>query len=133
MPTYEYVCSACGHHHEEFQMMSAKPLRKCPKCGKSALERQIGIGAGVIFKGGGFYETDYRSESYKKSADAETKAASGKSDDAKSDHVHTGSCACGKKPADQCASTNAAAENKPAKKSAAKVSTSAPKRGKSKN
>jgi putative FmdB family regulatory protein len=130
MPTYEYICSACGHHLEEFQMMSAKPLRKCPECGKNALERQIGIGAGVIFKGGGFYETDYRSESYKKSAEAETKS-NAPSDD--KGHVHTGSCACGKKPADQCQSSasNAAAENKPAKKSAAKVSTSAPKRKKS--
>lgn len=74
MPTYEYVCKSCGKELEEFQSMSAKPLRKCPKCGKNTLERKIGVGAGIIFKGGGFYETDYRSESYKKSAESEKKA-----------------------------------------------------------
>ena len=65
MPTYDYLCEACGHRFEEFQSMAAKPLRKCPQCKKSALERLIGAGAGVIFKGSGFYQTDYRSDSYK--------------------------------------------------------------------
>lgn len=74
MPTYDYACKACGHTFEEFQSMSAKPLRKCPECGKLKLERLIGAGAGLIFKGGGFYETDYRSESYKKGAKEESKA-----------------------------------------------------------
>ncbi len=60
MPTYDYVCSACGHRFEEFQTMSSKPLRKCPECKKSALDRLIGAGAGVIFKGSGFYQTDYK-------------------------------------------------------------------------
>jgi putative FmdB family regulatory protein len=60
MPTYDYVCAACRHEFEAFQEMSAKKLRKCPKCGKSALERQVGAGAGLIFKGSGFYITDYR-------------------------------------------------------------------------
>ena len=64
MPTYDYACSACGHRFEEFQSMSAKALRKCPQCKKSALERLIGAGAGVIFKGSGFYQTDYRGGSY---------------------------------------------------------------------
>lgn len=64
MPTYDYLCSACGHRFEEFQSMSAKALRKCPECKKSALERLIGAGAGVIFKGSGFYQTDYRPSSY---------------------------------------------------------------------
>lgn len=81
MPTYDYHCTACKHEFEEFQAMSAKALTKCPKCGKPKLERKIGIGAGVLFKGGGFYETDYRSDSYKKSADAESKSASTASDD----------------------------------------------------
>ncbi|MBL0928467.1 MAG: hypothetical protein IBJ11_12590, partial [Phycisphaerales bacterium] len=76
MPTYDYRCSACGHEFEEFQSMSAKPLRKCPNCGKQALERLIGTGAGVLFKGGGFYETDYRSDSYKKAAEADNPASS---------------------------------------------------------
>lgn len=125
MPTYEYICSSCGAHHEEFQSITAKPLRKCPECGRNALERQIGVGAGVIFKGGGFYETDYRSEAYKKAAEADSKPAS-----ESNGHVHSGTCGCGKKPADQCPSSasNVAAENKPARKSPAKVTTSAPKR-----
>ena len=74
MPTYDYVCENCGHAFEEFQMMSAKPLRKCPECGKQKLRRLIGTGAGVIFKGGGFYETDYRSDSYQKDAKADQPA-----------------------------------------------------------
>ncbi|MEY4674090.1 MAG: hypothetical protein RL148_1874 [Planctomycetota bacterium] len=64
MPTYDYLCDSCGHRFEEFQSMTAKVLRKCPGCGKNALQRLIGPGAGVIFKGSGFYETDYRSSSY---------------------------------------------------------------------
>ena len=71
MPTYDYSCQACGHELEAFQSMSAAPLRKCPVCGKLQLKRLIGMGAGVIFKGSGFYETDYRSDSYKQSAKAE--------------------------------------------------------------
>ena len=66
MPTYEYECSNCGHKLEKFQSMSARPLRKCPKCRTLKLQRLIGTGAGIIFKGSGFYETDYRSQSYKK-------------------------------------------------------------------
>lgn len=76
MPTYEYVCNACGHEFELFQTMTDAVKRKCPECGKNSLERLIGTGAGVIFKGSGFYETDYRSESYRKAADAEKKPAS---------------------------------------------------------
>ncbi len=93
MPTYDYVCRACGHEFELFQSMTDPVKRKCPECGKAKLERLIGTGAGVIFKGSGFYQTDYRSEGYKKAADAEKKPAGegGKeSKDSKS-----GSCACG--------------------------------------
>ena len=64
MPTYDYACKACGHRFEEFQSMSADPVRKCPECKKLKLERLIGAGAGIIFKGSGFYETDYRGGSY---------------------------------------------------------------------
>ena len=71
MPTYEYACEACKHEFEEFQSITAAPLMKCPKCGKPRLKRLIGTGGGVIFKGSGFYQTDYRSESYKKGAEAE--------------------------------------------------------------
>lgn len=73
MPTYEYVCDSCGHQFEQFQSMKARSLRKCPKCSKNKLKRLIGAGAGVIFKGAGFYETDYRSESYKKAIESEKK------------------------------------------------------------
>ncbi len=75
MPTYEYLCDACGHEFELFQAMSASVKRKCPDCGKLKLKRLIGTGSGVIFKGTGFYQTDYRSDSYKKAAEAEKKAA----------------------------------------------------------
>ncbi|MFA5059126.1 MAG: zinc ribbon domain-containing protein [Candidatus Omnitrophota bacterium] len=60
MPTYQYECSACGHALEAFQTMTEKRLTKCPKCGKNKLERLIGAGTGIIFKGSGFYETDYK-------------------------------------------------------------------------
>ncbi len=63
MPTYEYACGKCGRHVDVFQYMTDKPLRKCPTCGKSALKRLIGTGAAVIFKGSGFYETDYKRKS----------------------------------------------------------------------
>lgn len=75
MPTYDYKCKACGHTWELFQSMSAKHVKECPSCGKKTAERLIGIGAAVLFKGGGFYQTDYRSDSYKKDADAATKAS----------------------------------------------------------
>ena len=71
MPTYDYECDACKHAFEEFQSMMDKPLKKCPKCGKSKLRRLIGTGAAIIFKGSGFYQTDYRSESYKNAAKAD--------------------------------------------------------------
>jgi putative FmdB family regulatory protein len=71
MPTYDYLCENCSHEFEKFQSITAGPLRKCPKCGKMKLQRLIGSGAGVIFKGSGFYQTDYRSDSYKKARDAE--------------------------------------------------------------
>ena len=74
MPTYEYRCDACGHEFELFQQITAPVKRKCPECGKARLVRLIGTGAGVIFKGSGFYETDYRSDSYKKAAEADKKA-----------------------------------------------------------
>ncbi|MCC7146414.1 MAG: zinc ribbon domain-containing protein [Phycisphaeraceae bacterium] len=76
MPTYDYLCQACAHKFEEFQSMTAKPLRKCPACGKLKLKRLIGTGAGIIFKGSGFYETDYRSQSYKNAAKADKDSSS---------------------------------------------------------
>lgn len=75
MPTYEYKCDACGHKFEEFQSIKAPAIRKCPKCGKLKVRRLISTGAGLIFKGSGFYETDYRSDSYKKAAKADSAPA----------------------------------------------------------
>ena len=76
MPTYEYQCDACEHNFDEFQSMSEEPLKKCPKCKKPKLRRVFGTGAAILFKGSGFYETDYRSESYKKAAKADQEASS---------------------------------------------------------
>jgi len=78
MPTYEYQCDACEHKFDEFQSMNDKPLKKCPKCKKSKLRRVFGAGAAILFKGSGFYQTDYRSESYKAAAKADT--GTGKAD-----------------------------------------------------
>jgi putative FmdB family regulatory protein len=75
MPTYEYTCEACGHHFDEFQSITAEPLKKCPACGKRKLRRGFGGGAAIIFKGSGFYQTDYRSESYKAAAKKEESSA----------------------------------------------------------
>src|SRR5689334_6229943 len=71
MPTYDYQCDACNHTFEEFQSMMDKHLKKCPKCGKRRLRRLLGTGAAIIFKGSGFYQTDYRSEGYKNAAKAD--------------------------------------------------------------
>ena len=76
MPTYDYECDACGHTLEIFHSIKDSPKRKCPECGRLKLRRLIGSGAAVVFKGSGFYQTDYRSESYKKGAEADKKAAS---------------------------------------------------------
>lgn len=73
MPTYDYECDACEHAFELFQQMSDPVKRKCPECGKLKLRRLFGTGAAVMFKGSGFYETDYRSDSYKKAAEKDSK------------------------------------------------------------
>jgi len=92
MPTYEYVCSKCGHEFEKFQSMSESPLTVCPKelCGqkkwgKGKVKKQIGAGAGLIFKGSGFYITDYRSEKYKAAAKKESGGGETKSSSSTSD------------------------------------------------
>jgi len=84
MPTYEYVCDACEHTFEEFQSITAEPLRKCPACGKNKLRRVIGPGGAILFKGSGFYCTDYRSESYKKAASRDNGNGSSESESSKS-------------------------------------------------
>ena len=72
MPTYEYKCDACGNEFERFQSITAEPIKRCPKCGKNKVRRLIGTGAGLIFKGSGFYITDYRDKSYTDKAKAES-------------------------------------------------------------
>ncbi|QDU58053.1 FmdB family zinc ribbon protein [Aeoliella mucimassa] len=76
MPTYDYQCDACDHEFELFQSISEPVKRKCPECGKLKLRRLFGTGAAVMFKGSGFYETDYRSDSYKKAAANDKKSES---------------------------------------------------------
>ncbi|HTU25280.1 MAG TPA: zinc ribbon domain-containing protein [Pirellulales bacterium] len=78
MPTYDYVCDACGHKFEHFQSISDKVLKKCPQCKKSKLRRLFGTGGAIVFKGSGFYQTDYRSDAYKKAAQADKSASESK-------------------------------------------------------
>jgi len=82
MPNYDYQCDGCGYTFEIFQGMLEKKLATCPKCG-DALRRLIGAGAGVVFRGNGFYQTDYRSSEYRKRAKEESGKSSGKGGDAK--------------------------------------------------
>ena len=80
MPTYDYECDACGHSFELFQSISEPVKKKCPECGKPKLRRLFGTGAAVMFKGSGFYQTDYRSDSYKKAAEKDKPASDSKSE-----------------------------------------------------
>ncbi len=119
MPTYEYKCFACDHAFEKFQSIMAAPIRKCPACGKSKAKRLLGTGAGLIFKGSGFYTTDYRSESYKsdQKGDAPATTTESKSDAKTESKPET-------KPASSDAAPAAPAakpESKQASKSAAKA------------
>jgi len=101
MPTYEYHCTACDRRFERFQQMSDPPVRRCPFCRRGKVKRQLGTGAGIIFKGSGFYSTDYRSSGYRKAATAESQTASGKDG--------------GEKPAAKAESTAPAKPEPPAK------------------
>ena len=91
MPTYEYECSACGHGFETLQSMVDKKLKKCPKCGKLKLHRLIGAGSGIIFKGTGFYETDYK----RKDAPSPKEPAGEPTASAKGNSTCCGGGACG--------------------------------------
>lgn len=120
MPTYDYQCEACGHTFEEFQSITAKPLKKCPACGKSKLQRLIGTGAGIIFKGSGFYETDYRSESYKQAAKADQEKSSSSSSSSSSSDKPAGDSGSSATRSDSAPKADAkpatASSAKPAKK-----------------
>ena len=110
MPTYDYECDACQHKFEIFKNMSDELLTKCPKCKKKKLRRLFGAGAAVMFKGSGFYQTDYRSDSYKKSAAAEKTASepAASSSDTKSSEAKSES-----KSESKSAESKPAAESKP--------------------
>ncbi|HEV7283074.1 MAG TPA: FmdB family zinc ribbon protein [Pirellulaceae bacterium] len=110
MPTYDYVCEACGHAFEQFQSISEPELEKCPECKKKKLRRLMGTGAALMFKGSGFYTTDYRSESYKKSASAD-KSASGDSGKSSGDSGKSGG------DSGKSESSSKKTESKPAKSS----------------
>jgi putative FmdB family regulatory protein len=96
MPTYEYHCDGCEHHFDEFQSITEEPLKKCPKCRKPKLRRIFGTGAAVLFKGAGFYQTDYRSESYKAAAKAEQEASKPATTDKTATNGTAGKAASGK-------------------------------------
>ncbi len=108
MPTYEYVCDACEHAFEKFQSIKARPVRLCPECGQRKVRRLIGAGAGVIFKGSGFYQTDYRSESYRKAAEKDKPKSS-------SDSSSSGDKAKKAKKPEKTAETKPKAKAKPDK------------------
>ena len=103
MPTYDYHCPDCGHKFEKFQSITAAPIKECPKCHKKKVHRLIGPGAGLIFKGSGFYITDYRSEGYKEKAKAESGSGETKPADSASKEA--------KAPAKTESSTPAAAKS----------------------
>ena len=112
MPTYDYKCAACGHRFEAFQSITADPLVKCPECNRKRLERLIGAGAGVIFKGSGFYQTDYK----QKTGSNQLAGGDAKADDgpAKDGAAKGGGCtpACGTKDAPAGCAQNKNNQNK---------------------
>jgi len=85
MPTYDYQCQACDHTFEKFQSITSSAIRKCPECGKLKVKRLLGTGGGIIFKGSGFYQTDYRSDGYKAAAEKDKPASSSASESTSSD------------------------------------------------
>jgi putative FmdB family regulatory protein len=91
MPTYEYACPKCGHAFEVFQSMKDEPLKKCPKCQKTGVKRLLGTGAGLIFKGSGFYITDYKKTGSSGGGESKSKSSESKSTSSGSDSKSTGS------------------------------------------
>lgn len=123
MPTYDYACSACGHAVEIFHSITDKPKRRCPECGKPKLERRISAGAGFLFKGAGFYQTDYRSDSYRAGEKAESGETKGTSD-ASSTTTPEASKDAAKSSDAKSEATKPAAKETKAAESAPKASTS---------
>jgi putative FmdB family regulatory protein len=116
MPTYDYICDECGHEFEAFESITAEPRQECPECTRPRLRRKIGPGAAILFKGSGFYQTDYRSESYKKAAEAEkssgkpASAAEKASDGASKSSADSGSAGATTTPAPKATTTCSKAE-----------------------
>jgi putative FmdB family regulatory protein len=108
MPTYDYLCDACDHKFELFQSITEPVKKKCPECKKPKLRRLFGTGAAIMFKGSGFYITDYRSEGYKKRASEDKPASANGASDSKSG----GEANSGSKPAKADASTPAKSTKK---------------------
>lgn len=117
MPTYDYQCDACEHAWELFQKITDEPIKKCPECGKRKARRLFGTGAAIMFKGSGFYETDYRSDSYKKSADADKKAAQGKSDSGSAENTKADLPKSSDKPSESKPAASSEKKPTPKKKS----------------
>jgi putative FmdB family regulatory protein len=115
MPTYDYTCDACDHSFEIFESITVDPQKKCPKCKKKKLRRLFGAGAGLVFKGSGFYQTDYRSESYKKAAAADKPATESSPADS-SGSAKEGSTKEGSPKTEAKPSSPAKSESKPKKK-----------------
>ena len=111
MPTYDYRCDACGHELELFHAMTADPVTKCPSCGEEKLRRLIGSGAGIIFKGSGFYETDYKRARGGKSGDGKSDGGDSKSDSKSSESKSDSSSSSDSKKSES------KSESKPAKSS----------------
>ncbi len=111
MPTYDYHCDACEHEFEHFQTITSPLLTKCPECGKKKLRRLFGTGAAVMFKGSGFYTTDYRSDKYKAAAKADKSSGESKSSDAKS----SDSKSSGESKSSDSGKSDSAKSDKPAK------------------
>ena len=112
MPTYDYMCENCKHTFEKFQSITASPTKKCPQCGKMKLNRLIGTGAGIIFKGSGFYQTDYRSENYNQGKTAASKTTETKSTDTKSTETAAQNASTEPKPKDTTKTPATKKENK---------------------
>jgi putative FmdB family regulatory protein len=130
MPTYEYKCDACGYAFERFHSMTAEPVKRCPECGKAKVKRLIGTGAGLIFKGSGFYITDYRDKSYTDKAKAEsgsTTATETKSDAKPADGAGAAAAATPSTDAKPAAKSDAAPP--PPKPESASKSAAKPKGG----
>src|SRR5438132_3409943 len=104
MPTYDYICDSCNHEFEAYESIKADPQTVCPECRAATLRRLIGTGAAILFKGSGFYQTDYRSDSYKSAAKADDKAASPSTGG-------TNGTTANAKPADTAGTTGAATKS----------------------